>query len=87
MGYVENSWDAPRWLCFAKSMTPSRMALLENKSSQPRGSARKPMQGKSRERFYGYNATTLNRRLWQSSTMGEFHQRNGRVRQRAADFG
>ena len=29
MGYVENSWDVPRWLCFARCMTPSRMVHLQ----------------------------------------------------------
>ena len=27
MGYVEKSWDVPRWLCFARCMTLSRMVL------------------------------------------------------------
>ena len=40
MGYVENSWEVPRWLCFARSMTLSRMVQLSvNKSSQPNGTA------------------------------------------------
>lgn len=72
---------------FAHNVGPSRMALLDEKKFPTSWFCSEANEGKPREGFYGYNATTLNRRLWQSSTVGEFHQRNGRVRQRAADFG